>query len=228
MIYRHLEFEELSSSLRARLDEGNFLHACESANMQNTIVWMMDGENGIRIELEWDPNKNDFLESPERLAMFRSPYQVDLQEAAVYAKICHLLDPNEGSLKEEVSVFSLDDGVEIFKFCQDVYSPVRIDVKDLIKRKLEDVGFPRLYATWSSERKIEYWVSSLYRLRRATGERGIHEDETFGIGILERMRQVDPHINRILRDVINELARMERLDSTELARAFEIRTGVKF
>ena len=223
--FQRLKFKELPSDMRTILDEADFLRACVASNERNIIVWMVDRKNNSRIELEWDPFRIAFIPAAERRAMLDDPYEMTLQEMGGSAKVHHLLSQDTESLIEEIS-FYFDGGPKILCVSQDFYSPAKMEISDLVKRELERVNFPVQYAAWPDASKISYWVMALYRLRRSAGESGKNEDDAFGPGVVDKMRKVDPSVDSKLRTIIASLAAMERVDATELARQFSLRTGV--
>jgi hypothetical protein len=226
--YRRLKFHELPVDLQAKLNERDFLRASEASNQKSVIVWMVDRNRNARIEVEWDPIRGDFVSFAERMSKLDKPAQMRFDEIGGEARIRYFLDPATESLTEEVSFHSFNGGLEIFDVRQCVYSPAKLETSDLVKRELERVGFLNRYAAWPINKRIDYWVAALYRLHRSASESGTGEDLAFGAETVEKMRNVDPHIESLLRPILSGLAEMEGADASELIRRFSQRTGLHF
>lgn len=78
---------------------------------------------------------------------------------------------------------------------------------------------------WSPSERVSHWVLWLHRGRRWAGEDGHDEDAAFTPDAWRHMRAVDPDIERLLPEIIDELAQMWTTDPVRMLAEFRRRAG---
>ena len=87
--------------------------------------------------------------------------------------------------------------------------------------------FPERYRQeWSRSERVSHWVLWLHRGRRWAGEQGHDEDTAFTPDAWRHMRQIDPDIDQLLPEIIDELAQMWATDPIQLLAEFRQRTDM--
>ena len=221
-----VKYNELPMGMRASIVEDDFLRACVALNVRNRILWIVDRKKNRRSELEWDFARSRFLTRDEREDFFENERSFDLLQIGVGVTVRQYLEAGTDALYESFHVYSLESGEKLFEISQDVYSPARRDMVELVGLELKRISFPLQYEAWSLDKKISHWVALLYRFRHQVGEQGEAEDDAFDLALIEKMRSVDPDIESILMPIIVGLAAMEGDDVKRMAQSFSSRTGI--
>lgn len=152
-----------------------------------------------------------FLSREERMQKFPLPEEILLPEKKLRVIKGYRLELNTDVRYETYAVFEQGSLTKFYE-CEQVYfAPYLVDVAEFVSSSLEQAMFPSIYRGWSAKDKINYWVSELYRLRRQTGEIGADEDDVIGTDLIDKMKEVDVDILKILPQIIKGLAAMENI-----------------
>ncbi|WP_444995471.1 hypothetical protein [Aliikangiella sp. IMCC44359] len=220
-----MQYDELPSMLKARVNTDNFLSAYSINDSDRVIVWIVNNQLGKQEELEFSKSENKLLSVEEREAVMPIGKTVIISKLGVEVTTEYKLEEGTNVLYEVYKIHSIESKTIIGNASQIYFTPYKSSLEEIVKSTLDDYQFPLLYKEWDENEKINYWVDVLYRLRRQTGESGGHEDDVFDKSLLEQMKLVDPKIFNLLQNCLNRLAKIEQIDENALTRSFEAKTG---
>ena len=215
--FESLRFKDLPPQLRARLVEADFLTGRRALDPDHLIMWMLDRAVKNSCELEWSPSRGEFLTEAERSAVLGAPRELPLSDRGLVATLSYAIAARQ-HLEERLVIVDSATGVELVRASQDVYSPARLEPAEFARQKLETARFPSVYAAWNDDAKVDYWMRTLYRLRRSNGESGYDVDTVLSPPMVDDMRRLDPQIERRLPAIAQALARMEGDDAAQMLR----------
>lgn len=222
-----IKYKDLPEDLRVNIAAEKFLSAYSSLDSKNVVVWVANDDTGMQQELEYDFIKGRFLTRQERSMLLSSGKNVFLPKQGVNVLIEPMLEKDTNVLYEVYKVFFSDSDELLGDVYQRYYSLYGKTIDEIVNSLLSERGFPSLYDKWDEKKKVEYWVSILYRIRRQAGESGVCEDEAFEPSLIEKMREIDEGIDKILPICLKRLASIEQVDEMRLINSFENKTGCK-
>lgn len=225
-IKKRLRYDELPAKLKSTIRESAFIKAYDRPEADSLIVWVVNEDLKKQQEIEFSLRESRALSPNEREPAFPVAEEVSVPGLGYRVMKGYQLEQGTDVLYETYEVYSNDLQKKITT-CEQVYfSPMLADVADVVGPAVEAALLPVSYVSWPLKEKVDFWVASLYRLRHQTGETGAHEDEVFSLGLIDKMKKIDPNIHAILPLVIKGLATMESGDPVQLTTSFNRRTGL--
>ena len=219
--FERVRFADLPPELRSRLVEADFLMARLALDPDHIIVWALDRPSKNSREFEWSRARGDFLSDSERADAAGAPRALPLPERGLRATLAYSISASTQHLEEQLTIVDATTGAELVRASQDVYSPVRFDAVEFAQQELTQARFPNVYAGWKDKAKVDYWMRVLYRQRRWNGEGGHDEDAVLAPRMVDDMRRIDPHIERLLPAIAKALAQMEGGNAAEMLRKLQ-------
>lgn len=225
-VRKRLRYEELPPQLKSLIKESAFIKAYDRAEAGSIIAWTVNEVSKKQQEIEFSLGESRVLSAKERAQAFPPAEEISVPGLGFRVIKGYQLEQGTDVLYETYDVYS-DDLQKKIVTCDQVYfSPMLADVADVVGPAVEAASLPASYSNWPMKEKVDFWVASLYRLRRQTGETGAHEDEIFSLSLINKMKTIDPNIYAILPLVLKGLATMESADPVELTNSFNRRTGL--
>ncbi len=226
MSRKALRYAQLPAELKPIIAEAALIKAYYCSEVDSIIAWVINEELNRQREIAFSLSKSRVLSSKEREQAFPATEEVSVPGLGYRVMKGYQLEGGTDVLYETYEVYSNDLQKKITT-CEQVYfSPMLADVADVVGPAVEAALLPVSYVSWPLNEKVDFWVASLYRLRHQTGETGAHEDQIFSLGLIDKMKQIDPNIHAILPLVIKGLATMESDDPLESTKSFNRRTGL--
>jgi len=193
-----IEYKQLPERAASAIKEEDFL--CGWTLGGNIFVWVKNPAAEKQLELEFSHCEQRFLSREERQRrLARSDdsvvegHRVDrrytLADDTDALTVDYLIKPGFGGEPVRESDMAFPAGLQR-------------GLDAAMRRALEKARLPLVYATWSREERVRYWVAALYRVERNTHEHAhkagpLAEDPHF----IERASRTDPRIAELIPDI---------------------------
>lgn len=221
-----ISYQELPVAVSIKFSEADFLKGFTLEDSA-VVAWLRGRARGRQKELEFAPpgyRQLSLLERNSRIPRARIVQRPDL---GLEVAISYYFQPETEVLYEQVEVVASGSREWIGSRSEIFYTQYKNTLDQVVGQILSAHQFPSVYAAWSEEEKINYWVGKLYQIRRASGEFGASEDAAFDHELLEKMADVDRNIAGMLPSILNRLAAIERENADDMVTNFVARTGAK-
>lgn len=221
-----VKYADLPHAITSFIAESTFTKAYNFPEQRKVIVWTSDKNLKKSQEQEFSLMLNRFLTRDEREKDFPRPEVITMMDEGLSVIKSYRLEYGSDRLYETYDVRSLDLKTRIATCEQIFYSPMLNDVGDLVRKAVKTASFSTTYNGWSVQERENYWVGTLYRIRRQTGESGRNEDESFSVKLLNEMKATDPNIVTLLPAILGRLAAMESVNVNDLIDSFNQKTSL--
>lgn len=225
---KKIKYKELPDFIKNDLSEDDYLvgFLVDDQNNANIIVWTADRDLGRPIELEYNQPSKRKLSLDERKEHTPSSFIITTKDPNAEIRISHSFEDTTNILKEHYQIIDLDHMKEAGKQSEPYFSAFKRDPYEIAKSILRKNNFPKQYALWNRDQRINYWIERLYKMRRQAGESGSSEDIAFDKNLANEMLSIDPDIKSLLPECIMNLSQLEQVDHAELLSTFRKRTGL--
>ncbi|NLR74500.1 hypothetical protein [Leeia aquatica] len=223
---KKIEYEQLPVQLTLVVRKTDFIKGYDCADREAFVVWFANRATGKQQEVEFSLREQRILSRAEREKDFPPEEEIALPGLGFRVIKGYYLEQGTDVRYETYDVYP--EGIQSkLLTCEQIYfSPVLINIGELVRSAAENASFPTVYSGWPLSDRVNYWVSALYRLRHRTGELGALEDDVFGPGLISKMKSIDTDINSILPAILKGLAAMESISPQGLLLSFNLRTGL--
>jgi len=221
-----LQYQELPANIKADVSKSDFLEGFTDDLNSSVVLLVIDAVSEIQKEIEYSLDDSRELSLDERHDGLRAPRVLQTPEPGLKVTQYFDIQPETGQVYENYEVFSLETEKRIANTSQMYYSLYKNTVDIIVKYALEEARFPEIYASWSANDKVDYWVSFLYRSRRQNVEGGAEENVIFCPELVQEMKKTDKNVLVILPQCIKKLAFIEGIDDKKLMTAFVEKTGL--
>jgi hypothetical protein len=206
------------------VSESDLLRAGANPGAGTIVVWTGERE---RREREYSVAEDRFLSRAEREQELPADREVALTEPRVRVVQRACLLPDSDVLYETYTVYDPRRETLIVECGQEFFTPVYQDPEILVVNAVRRATFPRRYRDqWSPSERVSHWALWLHRARREAGESGDDEDVAFIPAVWRYMLEIDPDIEQLLPEIIDELARLWMTDPDQMLTEFRRRIGI--
>ena len=197
------------------------LWACAYPEAGTVVVWVRTDH---RRELEFSLTEARFLTHAERERALppKREFALPDQRCCVVQDACLL--PSSEIRYERYTVYDLQRAHLITECGQKFFGPVYQDPDVIVVNELQRATFTERYRReWSPSERVSHWALWLHRNRRWAGEDGRDEDTAFTPAAWRYMQEVDPDVEQLLPDIIDELAQLWTYDPARMLAEFRRR-----
>ncbi len=223
-----LKYPELPSTLKAQVEQENYLSGYAISGEDSLIVWVLNNSTGKQQELEFSIFENKVLTRAERKNFLPAGQKIVLPSIGVEVLQYFALEAETDVLYEIFDIFYINANTKITQTSQIFFTKYKNTIEELVNTAINEYKFPAVYASWSDDEKVNYWVETMYRMRHQTGEAGGKEDDIFDQSLIDQMKNIDAKFLAILPSCLKRLASVEQLDEAQLISTFVSQTGLKF
>jgi hypothetical protein len=219
-----IPYDRLPRPITESITEASLLWACANPEADTVVLWTGTDR---RREREFSPADGSFLTRSERERALPARREFVLSEQGIrVVQENSLLPDSDIRYERYVAYDSWRDSV-ITECGQKFFGPVYQDPEAVVADAVRGATFPERYRTeWSRSERISHWALWLNRVRRWAGEDGHDEDTAFTPDVWRRMREVDPDVEELLPEIIDELAKLWMTDPARMLSDFRRRAGV--
>jgi len=219
-----IPYDQLPQPLTESVTESGLLRACANPEASTVVVWVRTDRQR---ELEFSMTEARFLTRAERERALPPEREFPLpdQQYRVVQAACLL--PDSDIRYERYVVYDAQREHIITEAGQNFFAPVYQDPEAVVVDALRGATFTERYRReFSPSERVSHWSLWLHRGRRAAGEDGHDEDTAFTPSAWRYMRAVDPDIEDLLPEIIDELAKLWTTDPVQMLAEFRRRAGV--
>lgn len=219
-----IPYSELPAALIQMVPEPDLIRACANPEAGTVVVWM---EPTSLREREFSAVEGRFLTRAERERALPPEREFSIPDRRVHVVHQASLLPDSDVRYERYIVYDERRERLITECGQKFFAPVYQDPEVVVTDAVRQATFPERYRhEWSHSERVGHWVSWLHRARRWAGENGNDEESAFGPDAWRYMREVDPDIEDLLPEIIDELARLWMTDPERMLEEFRRRSGI--
>ena len=224
---KSLNYKELPEKLSMLVAEANFLEAYDcSKEFGSLIVWLENRDFNRSDEIEYSLSLSRILSVEERQHALPAPEEIVIDGLDYRVIKSSRIEDGSNMRYEVYDVFSNDLKDKITTCEQLYFLYVQPNAGNIVGSAVKTALFPMTYAKWSLDDRVAYWSSQLYLFRRQIGEEGEEEDAIFDMDLVNRMKLIDPDIEKILHLVISKLAEMNMTSPVSLIKSFNEKMGL--
>ena len=219
-----ISYDQLPRPLTESVTGSSLLWACANPESGTVVVWVRTDR---RRELEFSIADARFLTRTERARALPPGREFSLpdQRCRVVQDACLL--PDTDVRYERYVAYDAQLAHVIAECGQNFFGPVYQDPEVMVVDAVRAASFAERYRReWSPSERVSHWVLWLHRRRRWAGEDGHDEDAGFTPDAWRYMREVDPNIEQLLPEIIDELAEVWTTDPVRMHAEFRRRTGM--
>jgi hypothetical protein len=219
-----IPYSQFPRPLAESVPESGLLWACANPDMGTIVVWTSTNR---RREREFSVAEGRFLTRAERERALPSKREFSVPDLRVRVVQDACLLPASDIRYERYLAYDAGRDLLITECGQEFFDAVHQDPEKVVADAVRQARFPERYRLeWSRSERVSHWALWLHRGRRWAGEDGHDEDTAFTPAAWQHMREIDPDIEDLLPEIIDEVAQLWTTDPVQMLAEFRRRAGV--